>query len=164
MAEIKIPKINAKLRRRESSDEAENKYALHINAFKGVPDSDYYAVMLKNPQLDMRDDNGWSALMYASAANNYAIVRLLLIGVRTEGISGADINLQNPEGRTPLMLAANKGHVLVVKELLAYHPNLSVKDENGKTAYEVTTRDEVKRLLFSPGSCRACSSNACCVS
>jgi len=156
--ELKIPKIlNSSQAKTSSGEDAEKAFALHINAQKGLSDSEYYAIMLKNNNLDFLDDNGFTPLMYASAIGNYNIVRLLLTGIRNEGISGANLNLRNLEGRTALMFAANRNHTICVKLLLEHRPDLTIKDQDGFTAYEYAGREDIKKLVQQPGTCRACS-------
>ena len=47
---------------------------------------------------------------------------------------GADVNVKDFYGDTPLILAAKEGHLLVVKSLLGHKPNLEIKDGEGNTA------------------------------
>ncbi|MGJ8619164.1 MAG: quinoprotein dehydrogenase-associated putative ABC transporter substrate-binding protein [Methylophilaceae bacterium] len=63
---------------------------------------------------------------------------------------GANINTQNVEGQTPLMIAAQNGDLSVVNGLLAYEADANVQDNDGWTAamHAVRTNDpKIFRLL-----------------
>ncbi|KAF6814809.1 cyclin-dependent protein kinase complex component [Colletotrichum sojae] len=51
--------------------------------------------------------------------------------------SGVDVNIQDPEGNTPLIRAAFRGNVAMVKELLKRNANVAVKNKKGITAWSV---------------------------
>lgn len=59
--------------------------------------------------LDMRNRNGWTPLMYACQRGNKEVCRMLLD-------KGANPDLRNSKGRTALMLAASWGHAKTVSE------------------------------------------------
>ena len=62
--------------------------------------------------------------------------------------AGADINKQNNGGWTPLMCAAAlHGRIEVVRELLKRGAKKELKDKSGKTAYDLTSNEEIKALL-----------------
>ncbi|MDB5756785.1 MAG: hypothetical protein JWM30_74 [Burkholderia sp.] len=70
-------------------------------------------VKRKDIALDQMDGKGWSALHYASVLNKPDVVKCLLA-------AGAQVNLGTAEQRlTPLMQAAYRGYVEVMKALLA---------------------------------------------
>lgn len=48
--------------------------------------------------------------------------------------SGADVNLQNEAGKTPLMLAAFAGKLISIKELKHHGARFDLKDKGGSTA------------------------------
>ncbi len=50
--------------------------------------------------------------------------------------SGANVNHKNKKGETPLMIAVRKGQVEIVETLLINNADLSVKDEEGRTAFD----------------------------
>lgn len=63
---------------------------------------------------------------------------------------GANIDTQNTEGQTPLMIAAQDGDLSVINGLLAYQANPNVQDNDGWTAamHAVRTNDpKIFRLL-----------------
>lgn len=55
---------------------------------------------------------------------------------------------------TPLLLAAKKNNVAVVKALLACGADIRDKDKNGHTAEELTTDAELKKILALPNTYR----------
>lgn len=75
------------------------------------------------------DDQGWTALMFASREGNLDVVRLLLQ-------RGAAPNLRNDDEETSLLLAAKHGHARVVSELLALDDiGIDATDKSGRSAY-----------------------------
>lgn len=51
---------------------------------------------------------------------------------------GTDVNAGDDEGRTPLMYAAHKGHLSIVKFLLQYGANIDIKyEKTGATPLEL---------------------------
>ena len=61
--------------------------------------------------------------------------------------AGADINKQANGGSTPLMIAAYNGKIEVVRELLKRGAKKELKNNSGKTAYDLTSNEEIKALL-----------------
>jgi hypothetical protein len=52
---------------------------------------------------------------------------------------GADINVQDDQGETPMMYALRSTHSFV-EPLLSKNPNLSLKNKNGQTARDLAAR------------------------
>ncbi len=75
------------------------------------------------------DDNGNTALIEAVA---YPDIRIE--DIETLIAHGADINLPNLNGETPLMFACNSGHTDVVRMFLACGADANRQDNNGMTA------------------------------
>lgn len=63
------------------------------------------------PHIDVKDSNGLTALHWASAYGQLISVQQLIE-------AGAKVDLEGPDGETPLLLAANGGHHDVVRLLL----------------------------------------------
>lgn len=59
----------------------------------------------------------------------------------------ANINTQNNQGNTPLILAASKGHTLVVKQLLDAGCDRSLRDQNGQTALDRAIKSGFKEIV-----------------
>ena len=63
---------------------------------------------------------------------------------------GADVNVKNEYGRTPLMWASSSGHEKVVESLLDAGADKEVKDNKGNTALalaEMFKKHDVVTLL-----------------
>ena len=76
---------------------------------------------------DGRDDYGTTALMYAAAAGDLEMARLLLE-------NGAPINAQTDVGTTALMFAAAFGHVEVVRFLVENGADIHIQNGYNYTA------------------------------
>lgn len=59
----------------------------------------------------------------------------------------ADINAQDVEGNTAIMLAADKGNYYLVRTVLDGNPNLALKNKAGKTAYQIAEKKGYGGLL-----------------
>lgn len=73
--------------------------------------------------------DGWAPIHIAAANGQETIIQLLLN-------AGSDVNLL-ARGMTPLMVAAARGCISVVKILCERHADLSLKNPNGRTAYQL---------------------------
>jgi S1-C subfamily serine protease len=60
---------------------------------------------------------------------------------------GANVNCQNADGRTPLMIATRGNHGDAVEALLQRNANPELKDLNGKTALDYAPSDRIKNLV-----------------
>jgi ankyrin repeat protein len=64
--------------------------------------------------------------------------------------AGAEVNVQDKNGKTPLHRAAIVGDVDIVKRLLSAGANPKIQDQDGDTALDVTDEyydEEVQELL-----------------
>ncbi|KAI9599362.1 chitin synthase-domain-containing protein [Syncephalis fuscata] len=87
-----------------------------------------YFCNMRNVDVDLRDNDGESALYQASAAGNHSSVEVL---VR----AGAKVDLGNNEQITPLMIAAYNGHRSVCEILVELaQANVHHRDNSAKTA------------------------------
>ena len=71
----------------------------------------YLVEFPKSGDVNMKDNDGKTALMYAVGREDYNTVKLLLD-------NGADVNMQNKYGRTALMYAVGREDYNTVKLLL----------------------------------------------
>jgi ankyrin repeat protein len=88
------------------------------------------------------------ALLRAAREGNADTVKALLAG------QGADVNVTDERGSTPLLEAARYGHDDVVRVLLAAGANFKARDKEGKTALMLAAaggHDEVVRVLKQAG-------------
>jgi len=90
---------------------------------------------------DVADRAGWTALMHAAAHPSSGSVPAIRDLVRT----GAAVNRRaGPDGKTPLMIAAEKGNELATDELLRSGAQPDLKS-GGKTALDFALAEGNKR-------------------
>ncbi len=120
----------------------------------------------QNPKYDVNaplpNQNGWTPLIFSTFFGKTEQTNLLLnLGAdpnkkiskdisalhisSSEGYDeisnshlqqGAEVNAQTTSGRTPIMGACECGHIKVVKTIMPYKPNITIKDINGKTCVD----------------------------
>jgi ankyrin repeat protein len=102
--------------------------AISYNDIEGVQK------LLENPALDINfmDHHGHFPLKEACWSNTI-IVELLLD-------KGANINLANEDGWTPLICAASINRVDVIKILLSNGADINLKNKDGKTARDIAQK------------------------
>ncbi|KAH0552985.1 hypothetical protein GP486_006818 [Trichoglossum hirsutum] len=105
-------------------------------------------VLLQHPQINVNviDRYGGTPLLYAARLGDARLVKDLLG-------CGAMIEQANPAGLRPLRVAAQGGHVEVVRALLAAHPkpDINARGSDGATALEAAAiggHDTVVELLL----------------
>jgi len=79
--------------------------------------------------LDTVDNDGWTALMWASWSGLTKVAEKLLA-------SGASPSFADHQGNTALIIAAQRGNADIVKALLAKGANKAAANKAGKTALE----------------------------
>lgn len=96
-------------------------------------------------EVDVVDTgSGWTPLMRVSAVTGSQKVASLLIE------AGADVNIKDKDGKTPLMVAVLNNHEQLVQLLLDKGADATVKNEFGKGVLEmarVFDRQNVLSLL-----------------
>jgi ankyrin repeat protein len=81
--------------------------------------------------VNVKDQNGTTALMYACIYDNPEIMKFLLE-------NGADVNVQDPPGRTALIYASMYDCSFeLVKNLVEYGANVNVKDVYGESVLDI---------------------------
>jgi ankyrin repeat protein len=88
--------------------------------------NDWQNQMTSEPRVQYRPTGGLTPLLYAARAGCRGCVGALLKG-------GADIDLPNPDGMTPLMLAIDNSHYEVARYLLDQGANPHTWDWWGRT-------------------------------
>lgn len=81
------------------------------------------------------NQTGWTALHYAASVGNNEIVQLLLDNY-------AYIDAESANKTTPLMMAARGGHILTVKLLLDEGADVGLKNNLGMTALDFAKKHE----------------------
>ena len=94
----------------------------------------------KKFDIDDKDNNGFSALMYALNKGRTDIAKCLIE-------KGADINTKDNNGWTALMYASKFGMVDVVKFLIKNNADANIKNKDGKIALDLAKNEEIKKLL-----------------
>jgi ankyrin repeat protein len=98
-------------------------------------------ILARAPDLEIKDKHGWTALFHAVVqAGSPTVVKLLLD-------RGADPNVRDDGGYTPLHFAAERGIVSIVEDLLAAGAKVDVKTDLGKKPIECTKKDAIRKLL-----------------
>jgi len=90
-------------------------------------DNDWPSQITSEPRAQYRPTGGLTALLFASRAGCLRCAEVLIKG-------GADPNLPNPDGMTPLMVAIDNLHFDIARHLLQNGANPHVWDWWGRTA------------------------------
>jgi ankyrin repeat protein len=88
--------------------------------------NDWTNQMTNEPRVQYRPTGGLTPLLYATRAGCQGCVEALLKG-------GADIDLPNPDGMTPMMMAIDNSHFEVARYLLEKGANPNTWDWWGRT-------------------------------
>jgi hypothetical protein len=118
------------------------RHSIYIGAsFKEAPTFDALSCLVKELGADVnqRDENRLSALMYAVHAGDHDVLRYLVEEL------GAQINMENKFGHTPFWAAACSGKLGVVRVLLKLGANIDQRSKTVNAAdgglYTRTSRD-----------------------
>jgi len=137
-----------------------NKYKLGINSFSDTNSTilhgfaqcyqnkiltdkmiDFIDFLLKEINIDKPDSEGYTPLILA----NTSVMMNLLI------VKGANVNISNIDGDTPLMFAIDKEDFNMVKLLIDNHANVNIADIGGNTpllmAFIKNNREIIKLLI-----------------
>nr|XP_031529887.1 fibronectin type 3 and ankyrin repeat domains protein 1 isoform X2 [Vicugna pacos] len=97
----------------------------------------------KRGNVDVVDaGSGWTPLMRVSAVSGNQKVASLLID------AGADVNVKDKDGKTPLMVAVLNNHEELVQLLLDRGADASVKNEFGKGVLEMARVFDRQNVIF----------------
>ncbi|XP_026785883.3 transient receptor potential cation channel, subfamily N, member 1 [Pangasianodon hypophthalmus] len=94
---------------------------------------------------------GETPIHYCARVGNVAVLQEMVNNVPSNCLQTA-INKQDKTGRSPLMLAAERGHMAVVKLLLQSNARVDVFDEEGKSALHLAAeqgREDIADILLS---------------
>ena len=98
--------------------------------------------------VNATDEDGNTALMYASAEGHTVIVSMLIE-------AGADVNAKDIDGLTALMLASGEGHTETVSTLIKAGADVNAKTKEGWTALMAAADEghpEIVKLLKKHGA------------
>jgi len=114
-------------------------------AFRLACDDGYGELMMmlldKQADPNIQDNDGCTALM-GSIMKSRDVIASILISQKT-----VKLDLQDIDGCTALHHACKEDKGSIVHELLTHGADQTIKDKNGKTAYECCTSDEIRWLL-----------------
>jgi ankyrin repeat protein len=106
---------------------------LHAAAKNGYDEMVRYLMMQKLVDYDGVDKDNNTALHYAVFHGHRRIVAIL-------AAHGAQLDMQDRQGLTPLLHATWKNDVITMRLLLHYGASCDVPDENGRTALHYAAR------------------------
>jgi len=87
-------------------------------------------LIVEDPLLNSRDDNGWSPLLYATLYGNKKAVTTLLK-------AGANVDTASLYGTTPLMVAVIMNDPGILQKLLNRWPDLDLANHRDESAEEI---------------------------
>lgn len=99
--------------------------------------------IVKQANLDLQDDYGWTALILAACNGREDIVDSLIK-------AGANKDIKDKYGRTALMLATKYGGKNVVQSLINAGANKDIKDNDDRTALMYAIDKDILDLLSTP--------------
>ncbi|WP_162426986.1 ankyrin repeat domain-containing protein [Pontibacter pudoricolor] len=101
--------------------------------------------------LNIKDKEGSTALTAALQSTNGQHIGIMELEKLLA--SGANPNLQNNEGKTPLMLACElNSNFEIILALIQAGADPKLKDQSGKTAIDYTKQENVSNILMAAGS------------
>ncbi len=117
-------------------------------ASKDGSEKEVSALLRLGADVDARDDNGLTPLIFASFWGNESIARLLID-------QGADLEAKSNYGGTALVKASEAGQIGIVSLLLTKGANIEAQDEQGNTPLLGalrTNETETAKLLLKSGA------------
>mmetsp|Transcript_24461 Transcript_24461/g.35962 ORF Transcript_24461/g.35962 Transcript_24461/m.35962 type:complete len:297 (-) Transcript_24461:133-1023(-) len=98
--------------------------------------------------ISIKDRYGWSALHFATRQLGGHSMYKDVLAELCEAVKGGSIlNVQDADGRTPLMYAALQKTVHAAELLLAAGADPRVVDNGGSTAYQLTDDEVLRKML-----------------
>jgi ankyrin repeat protein len=95
----------------------------------------------KGADVQAKNKMNWNALMQAASEGYPDVAKILLE-------TGSEVNVKGKEiGETPLILASWKNAPEIVKLLLEYKADKTVKDTNGDTALDYAKKENYKAVI-----------------
>jgi hypothetical protein len=96
-------------------------------------------------KVNLTDKDGNTALILAARSVTPEVLQVLITHT-------AALNAQNREGRTALMEAADADNLENVRALILAGADVNLKDNDGETAFDLTTDEEIEKLLEEYGA------------
>lgn len=104
--------------------------------------------------INTKDKEGNTALLSSLAQLSYAPAATIKALIA----AGANVDAVNAEGQTPLILAAQRNNLAMIKTLLEAHASINVRDKSGKTALMyihpdgINPTSEIVQILIAAGA------------
>ena len=123
--------------------------ALHYSCYYGNKDITAFLLSYNNKYNSVHElinsltNENLTPLHLACYKCNDSIVKILLLYLRD-----IDINMVNKKKETPLHIACKKNSLKIVSMLIASKANLFLRDKNNKKPIELTTDNNIKKLLI----------------
>lgn len=108
---------------------------LHTAIRSGNPET-ITLILQSGMKPDQTEGDDWGFLHVAASYNQPEILTALI-----KGLPGTDINQKDPNGITPLHVAAFKGHTENVRCLLAAGAKPDLTDNSGQTALQIAAQN-----------------------
>ena len=124
-------------------DQRHNKVPLHLAAWEGKL---HAVARILEAKVDSRDEFGWTALHEAAAKPGPMSADIIDLLLR----AGAEVDGVNNLGLTPLMMSVRKWNTAAAGLLLRAGAKRELRDQQGKSAFDVAMETEMMRLLLSP--------------
>ena len=93
--------------------------------------------------------NNLTALMWAASYDDGVGMRAAESVIDLLLETGAEVDAADDRGRTALMMAAKLDHAEVVEMLMRWGADRNLSDKAGKTVFDLSVSDEVRRVLAS---------------
>ena len=114
--------------------------ALMVASEEGQLDAAVHLIRKWEAEVNLKNEDGLTALMIASLSGQCAIVKLLLE-------NKADVNQQNINGWSALMLACREGHLKIVEMLVEYGTNIDLHNDKGWSALMVACENSQLQIV-----------------
>lgn len=125
--------------------------ALMISIIRDRSDVTWF--LTQHVDLNLKNNTDNSALMIAASSGNNEFTQLLLD--KSSPSSPVELNFQNKTGKTALMEAIDREHDEIAKMLIARDADVTLKDEDGRTALSYAIflgKTELVSLLIDAGA------------
>ncbi|TWR31636.1 ankyrin repeat domain-containing protein [Mucilaginibacter pallidiroseus] len=123
-----------------NAQDADGRTPLIIAASNGQERIARLLLCCSNPDVDVKDNNGNTALMLA--CQNNRVNEMYLVATHFP-----DVNLRNKNGRTALMIATEANNIEAVKYLMAHNANASAKDKQKLTAMDYAKKTNNAQII-----------------
>jgi len=118
---------------------------MHLASQGDRPNSLVYFKEYHNINIELRDGLGSTALHWATYTSSNSSLQFLL------SFEGINVNAQDVEGYTPLHLSVMAKKPSIIKKLLQYNADRTIKDKKGRNPYDLANdkkETEIAQILM----------------